>query len=197
MIQTGSIPSLRNKRPRLLRYCKISLKTLVRPSCCFYSESRWSSAIVEVLPQMAKILEKLQLKLNSFVKLNNLNWVHALFIDLRKASDPVGHSIFLQKLAKMNVIRSMWLGTPRFLKGRSQRVNIAETLSLTKPCHAWVPQGSLIFPLLSDVYVYFESSVPDYLFINTCKYADDCTQNEVVAQELYARHSGRIAKLGC
>ena len=29
----------------------------------------------------------------------------------------------------------------------------------------------------------FESSVPDYLSKNTCKYADDCTKDEVVALE--------------
>jgi hypothetical protein len=39
-------------------------------------------------------------------------------------------------------------------------------------------------PSLFNVYVNdFENYVPDHLSINTCKYVDDCTQDEVVAQE--------------
>ena len=103
---------------------------------------------------------------------NNKNGVHFLFIDFRKAFDIVNLGILLQKLARMNVTKSMWLWMRSFLDGRRKRVNIAGTLSSTKPCLAGVTQGSVISPLLFNVYVNdFESSVPDYLSINTCKYA--------------------------
>ena len=113
----------------------------------------------------------------------NKNGVHALFIDFRKAFDLVDHGVLLKKLAKMNVTKSFWLWTRSFLEGRSQKVNLVGILSSTKPCPAGVPQGSVISPTLFNVYVNdFENSVPDHLSISTCKYADDCTQDEVIAQ---------------
>ena len=35
--------------------------------------------------------------------------IHALFIDFKKAFDPVDHGILLNKLALMNVNKSFWL----------------------------------------------------------------------------------------
>ena len=79
----------------------------------------------------------------------------------------------------MNVTIGFWLWIRSFLEGRSQQVNLVGTLSSTKSCPAGVPQGSVISLSLFNVRVNdFEDSVPDHLSINTCKYADDCTQDE-------------------
>ena len=169
---------------------------------------------ISILPQMAKVLEKLQLKMNipnskindnQHAFINNRstvtalthisqNWfnatdnsksiqsgAHALFIDFRKAFDLVDHGILLSKLAEMNVTKAFWLWTRSFLENRSQQVKLAGTLSSTQPCPAGVPQGSVISPTLFNVHVNdLETSIPDHLSINTCKYADDCTQDEIV-----------------
>ena len=171
---------------------------------------------ISILPQMAKVLEKLQLKLNlpcsrindnqhaftskrsTVSALTNIsqNWfnvtdnthsakngVHALFIDFRKAFDLVDHGFLLRKLAEMNVTKAFSLWTRRFLKDRRQQVKLAGTLSSVKPCPAGVPQGSVMSPAIFNIHINdIENSIPDGLSINICKYADDCTQDEVVSQ---------------
>ncbi|CAB4036129.1 Hypothetical predicted protein [Paramuricea clavata] len=173
---------------------------------------------ISILPQMAKVLEKLQLKLNlpssgindnqhaftskrsTVSALTNIsqNWfnvtdkthsakngVHALFIDFRKAFDLVDHGILLRKLAEMNVTKAFWLWTRSFLEDRRQQVKLAGTLSSVKPCLAGVLQGSVMSPALFNIHINdIENSIPDGLSINICKYADDCTQDEVVSQGL-------------
>ena len=165
---------------------------------------------------MAKVLEKLQLKLNlpssrindnqhaftskrsTVSALTNIsqNWfnvtdnthsakngVHALFIDFRMAFDLVDHGILLRKLAEMNVTKAFSLWTRSFLEDRRQQVKLAGTLSSVKPCPAGVPQGSVMSPALFYIHINdIENSIPDGLSINICKYADDCTQDEVVSQ---------------
>ncbi|CAB3978984.1 Hypothetical predicted protein [Paramuricea clavata] len=172
---------------------------------------------ISILPQMAKVLEKLQLKLNlpssrindnqhaftskrsTVSALTNIsqNWfnvtdnthsakngVHALFIDFRKTFDLVDHGILLRKLAEMNVTKAFWLWTCSFLEDRRQQVKLAGTLSSVKPCPAGVPQGSVMSPALFNIHINdIENSIPNGLSINICKYADDCTQDEVVSQD--------------
>ena len=171
---------------------------------------------ISILPQMAKVLEKVQLKLNlSSLQLNenqhvftskqstvtalmniSQNWfnvtdnsnsakegVHALFIDFRKAFDLVDHGILLRKLAAMNVTKAFWLWIRSFLEDRNQQVKLAGTLSSIKPCPAGVPQGSVMSPLLFNIHINeIESSIPERLSMNSCKYADDCTLDESVSQ---------------
>ena len=83
----------------------------------------------------------------------------------------------------MNVTKAFWRWTRSFLEDRSQQVKFAGILSSVKPCPAGVPQGSVISSTLFNVHVNdLEASIPEQLSINTCKYADDCTQDEVVTQ---------------
>ena len=109
--------------------------------------------------------------------------VHELFIDFRKAFDLADHGILLRKLAAMNVTKVFWLWIRSFLEDRNQKVKLAGTLSSIKPCPAGVPQGSVISPVLFNIHINdIESSIPDRLSINSCKYADDCTLDESVSQ---------------
>ena len=75
----------------------------------------------------------------------------------------------------------LWIRS--FLEDRNQQVKLAGTLSSTKPCSAGVPQGSVISPVLFNIHINdIESSLPDRLFMNSCKYADDCTLDESASQ---------------
>ena len=169
---------------------------------------------ISVLPQMAKVIEKIQLQLNiRHLKIKNnqhaftsgrstvsalisttQNWynatdnsqsgrkgVHVIFIDFRKAFDLVNHNILLEKLASMNFNKSFWLWIKSFLTGRTQQVNLQGILSSTQPCPSGVPQGSVISPSLFNVHINdLEDAAPSLINIDMCKYADDCTQYQIV-----------------
>ena len=110
--------------------------------------------------------------------------VHALFLDFRKAFDLVDHGILLRKLAELNVNKSFWMWTKSFLEERSQQVKLGDTKSRTVICRAGVPQGSVISPTLFNVHINdLEDSVPGHLNVSSCKYADDCTQYDIIQED--------------
>ena len=113
--------------------------------------------------------------------------VHALFLDFRKAFDLADHGILLWKLAELNVNKSFWLWIKSFLEGRSQQVRLDNIKSRSESCPAGVPQGSVISPILFNVHINnLEDSVPSHLKISSCKYADDCTQYEIIQRDGYS-----------
>jgi hypothetical protein len=104
----------------------------------------------------------------------------------------------LHKCVKTNVTKAFWLWTRSFLEDRSQQVKLAATLSSVKPCPAGVPQGSVISLTLFNIHVYdLETSIPEQLSINTCKYADDYTQDEVVTQGSCSIHGSDLGLVTC
>ena len=168
---------------------------------------------ISVLPQLAKVIEKLQIQLNiSDLNIKNnqhaftrdrstvstlisttqncynatnnsqsgRKGVHVIFMDFREAFDLVNYNILLEKLASMNISKSFWLWVKSFLTVRTQ-VNLRGILSSIQPCPSGVPQGSVISPTLFNVHINdLEDTGPNHVNIDTCKYADDCTQYQIV-----------------
>jgi retron-type reverse transcriptase len=96
----------------------------------------------------------------------------------------VNHNILLEKLASMNVSKPFWLWIRSFLTGRTQQVNLHGTLSSIQPCPIGVPQGSVMSPTLFNVHINdLKDTVPNLVNINTCKYADDCTQYQIIERD--------------
>ena len=56
--------------------------------------------------------------------------------------------------------------------------------SSTVLCRAGVPQGSVISPTLFNVHINdLENSLPAHIEVSSCKYADDCTQYDIVQKD--------------
>jgi hypothetical protein len=97
-------------------------------------------------------------------------FVGLLLIDLSKAFDCVNHNLLLNMLPlygfdefSCNLIRS-------FLTERSQRVKVNGVFSTARQTVCGVPQGSLLGPVLFDVYVNFLSRT---VRSHIVQYADD------------------------
>ena len=109
--------------------------------------------------------------------------VHAIFQDFRKAFDLVNHNILLEKLAYMTINKSFWLCISSFLSSRTQQVNFNGTLSSIANCPCGVSQGSVLSPALFNIHINdLKNSIPHDFGIDTTKFADDCTEDQLVEQ---------------
>ncbi len=88
--------------------------------------------------------------------------------DLSKAFDSISHSILLQKCTNLN-IDSFWFKD--YVSNRTQSVRLNNTVSSIENIAYGVPQGSILGPVLFNIYV---NDVADH--ITDCllvQYADD------------------------
>ena len=83
----------------------------------------------------------------------NKQLVLGVFLDLSKAFDIIDHTILLQKLQHYGIrgLASDWFCS--YLSGRSQLVQLGNTLSNKRLLQYGVPQGSILGPLLFLIYV--------------------------------------------
>jgi len=96
----------------------------------------------------------------------------AVFMDISKAFDKVWHPGLLFKLRKVNIPHYLYNWLESFLKGRQFRIKINDTFSSFRPITAGVPQGSILSPMLFNVYTYDIPKVPRG---ELALYADDTT----------------------
>ena len=102
----------------------------------------------------------------------------SVYSDYSKAFDTVQHHTIIPKLHNIDfsAVALKWFIS--YLGNRSQYAQVNDSKSARKPCHFGVPQGSVLGPLLFNLYVndLQDIDLPDLL--NTCQYADDTTQYE-------------------
>lgn len=103
----------------------------------------------------------------------------ALFLDVSKAFDTVSHSILLKKLYSFGFRGPFFSLLSNYLSNRSQLVIISESQSPRTMLRAGVPQGSILSPLLFNLYV---NDISTYISgAKVYQYADDTV---IVTQHL-------------
>lgn len=85
--------------------------------------------------------------------LNNKDIVGGVFIDLKKASDTIDHTILLNKLQHYRIIDAELLWLTSYLLNRQQRVLINNKMFNYAAITHGVPQGSCLGPLLFLMFI--------------------------------------------
>ena len=96
--------------------------------------------------------------------------VGAVFVDLTKAFDTIGHSVLLNKFPSYGIKGNELTWFSDYLFNRSPLVDLNNVHSISEPIYNWVPQGSIIGPLL--FIVFFNDIVRQLTYSKIIKYTE-------------------------
>jgi sarcosine oxidase/L-pipecolate oxidase len=85
--------------------------------------------------------------------MNSNNNIDVICLDLSKAFDSVIHSKLLYKLKQYGLSDDLYVWIKNFIMGRIQATRIEGHVSQVKPVVSGVPQGSVLGPVLFQLYV--------------------------------------------
>jgi len=99
--------------------------------------------------------------------------IAAVFLDVRKAFDSIPHHMLIKSLSSIGIQGSLLLWLQNYLTSRSQRVVLDGFSSDPVAVTSGVPQGSILCPLLFNIFMNFISTVPLSANCHLALYADD------------------------
>ena len=105
--------------------------------------------------------------------LNCGNCIDVVYIDLSKAFDTVCHSKLIFKLEQYGLQGHLLRWIKEFLRNRTQQIKIKGYLSNPQPCNSGVPQGSVLSPILFNLYINDVVDVLSQAGVCCKLYADD------------------------
>ena len=103
--------------------------------------------------------------------------VLAVMIDFSKAFDTISHDKIIRKLHNLGFSKDFLLWIHSYLINRQQFVQIDDIKSTSKVNNFGVPQGSILGPILFNLYV---NDLQENIFSTSVQYADDTTIWECV-----------------
>ena len=92
--------------------------------------------------------------------------VGAIFIDLSKAFDTLNHDLLIAKPEANGFSENPLNYIQSHLQNRSQRRNVNNNFTLWKGIFAGIPQGSILVPLLFNIYINDIFLFPDNIFLS-------------------------------
>ena len=95
-----------------------------------------------------------------------------VLVDFSKAFDTIAHEVIITKLHEQGFSKSFLKWTLSYLSEREQFVQIDDAKSKLLPSQFGVPQGSILGPILFNLYV---NDIPDIFSSKSIQYADDTT----------------------
>ena len=116
----------------------------------------------------------LLLKLRNDIQkaMNNTEVTLSVFADYSKAFDTVDHQVLIEKLHSLNFSKSTLLLLLDYLSERKQFIQIDDKFSPHNTIQFGVPQGSILGPILFNIYV---SDLSDNAKSKCLQFADDTT----------------------
>ncbi|GFV47550.1 RNA-directed DNA polymerase from mobile element jockey [Trichonephila clavipes] len=174
ILKPGKIPNLRNPIDRYLYYRflanwqrKLSLPDLMitwKTKISLFRSSTGFRPRLSTTHQLLRVVE--------YIKdgIDRHQYTAAVFLDIQKAFDRVWHTGLLFKLIMYKIPPPLILLLKSYISDRSFTVKINRTFSQVRPAKAGVAQGSILGPVLFNLYV---NDILKTTNTMICMYADD------------------------
>ena len=104
--------------------------------------------------------------------LDDNGYTGAMLMDLSKAFDTINHELLIAKLYPYGFSKDALKLIHSYLSGRWQRTKINKSFSSWSALLKGVPQGSVLGPILFNIYL---NDIFYFLHCNICNFADDAT----------------------